>query len=175
MIKESLIKDIIVCGTSDNRLRERLLREHDLTLVKAVEIDHAAEETSKHTKELKKAANLSTASVSYVKNKSKSKPEKKKYVSMDNNLIARGQCKAWGKTCKRYGRSNHFSKVCKSKPKEKSKTQNKSKKVHYVVKSDSSSEESDTDFFIGSVQSYLGLCQKMNLLQDQMITHKWVI
>ena len=103
----------IVCGTSDNRLRERLLREHDLTLVKAVEIGHAAEETSKHAKELKKAANLSTASVSYVINKSKSKPEKKKSVSMDNNLIAScffcgeshvtGQCKAWGKTCKRCG------------------------------------------------------------------------
>ena len=168
-IKESLIKDIIVYGTSDNRLRERLLREHDLTLVKAVEIGHAAEETLKHAKELEKAANLSTASVSYVKNKSKSKPEKKKSVSTDNNLIAsclfcgesqaRGQCKAWGKTCKRCGRPNHFSKVCKSKSKskEKSKTQNKSKKVHHVVESDSSSEESDTDFFVGSVQSELGL------------------
>ena len=81
-----MIKDIIVCGTSDNRLRERLLPEHDLTLVKAVEIGHAAEETSKHAKELEKAANLSTANVSNVKNKSKSKPEKKKSVNMDNNL-----------------------------------------------------------------------------------------
>ena len=70
-IKESLIKDIIVRGTSGNRLRDRLLSQHDLTLVTAVEIGHAAQETSKHAKELEKAANLCTASVSYVKNKSK--------------------------------------------------------------------------------------------------------
>ena len=135
-------------------LIERMLREHDITLVKAVEICHATEETSKHTKELEKAANLSTASVSYVKNKSKREPEKKKSVSMDNYLIAnclfcgeshvRGQCKAWGKTCKRCAHSNYSSKVCKSKSNEKSKTKNKSKKVHHVVESDSSSEESDT-------------------------------
>ena len=63
-IKESLIKEINVCGTSDNRLRKRLLREHYLILVKAVKIDHAAEETSKHAKEFEKAANLSTARIS---------------------------------------------------------------------------------------------------------------
>ena len=134
-------------------------------MAKAVEIGHAAEETSKHEKELEKAANLSTSSLSYVKNKSK--PEKKKSVSMDNDLIAsclfcgeshvRGQCKAWGKTCKRCGRSNHFSKLCKSKSKEKSKTQNESKKVYHVVESDSSSEESDTDFFVRSLESDLGV------------------
>ena len=31
-LQDSLIKDMIVCGTKDNSLRERLLRECDLTL-----------------------------------------------------------------------------------------------------------------------------------------------
>ena len=35
-IQDSLIMDMIVCGTKDNLLRERLLRECDLTLCKAI-------------------------------------------------------------------------------------------------------------------------------------------
>ena len=46
-LQDSLIKDMIVCGTKDNSLRERLLRECDLTLSKAISAGHAAEETGK--------------------------------------------------------------------------------------------------------------------------------
>ena len=45
---DSLIKDMIVCGTNDNSLIERLLRESELTLPKAIAAGHAAEETRKH-------------------------------------------------------------------------------------------------------------------------------
>ena len=41
-------KDIIVCGTRDNSLRDRLLRECDFTLSKAISAGNAAEETCKH-------------------------------------------------------------------------------------------------------------------------------
>ena len=47
-LHDSLITDMIVCGTKDNSLRERLLRECDLTLSKAISAGHAAEETRKH-------------------------------------------------------------------------------------------------------------------------------
>ena len=43
---------MIVCGTRDNSLRERLLRECDLTLSKAISACHAAEKTRKHTREI---------------------------------------------------------------------------------------------------------------------------
>ena len=49
---DSLIKDMIVCGTNDNSLRERLLRESELTLPKAMSAGHAAEETRKHAREI---------------------------------------------------------------------------------------------------------------------------
>ena len=39
---------MIVCGTNDNSLIERLLRESELTLPKAIAAGHAAEETRKH-------------------------------------------------------------------------------------------------------------------------------
>ena len=53
-LHESLIRDIIICGINDNRLRERLLREPELTLQKTIQIGHAAEETKRHVKELQK-------------------------------------------------------------------------------------------------------------------------
>ena len=52
--RDSLIRDIIICGINDNRLRERLLREPELMLQKAVQLGHAAEETKRHVKELQK-------------------------------------------------------------------------------------------------------------------------
>ena len=51
-LQDSLIKDMIVCGTKDNYLRERLLWECDLTLSKAINAGHAAEETRKHAHQI---------------------------------------------------------------------------------------------------------------------------
>ena len=39
---------MIVCGTKENSLRERLLQEQDLTLSKAISAGQAAEETRKY-------------------------------------------------------------------------------------------------------------------------------
>ena len=50
ILTESLIRDIIVVGILDNRLRERMLRDTELTLEKAVSMGHSAEETNKHIK-----------------------------------------------------------------------------------------------------------------------------
>lgn len=51
-LKDSLVKDRIVCGILDNGLKERLLREQDLTLDKAVNMCRAAETTRAQAKEL---------------------------------------------------------------------------------------------------------------------------
>ena len=50
LIRDSLIRDIIICGINDNRILERLLREPELTLQKAVQPGHAANETKRHVK-----------------------------------------------------------------------------------------------------------------------------
>ena len=50
-----IINDMIVCGTNDNSLKERLLRESELTLSKAISAGHAAEETRKHACEILKS------------------------------------------------------------------------------------------------------------------------
>jgi len=51
-LKDSLIRDRIVCGTTDSKLRERYLRETELSLNKAIQLGQAAEETRKHASEL---------------------------------------------------------------------------------------------------------------------------
>lgn len=45
---------MIVCGTAYLSLRERLLRNLDLTLAKVIKAGHCSEETKRHAKELEK-------------------------------------------------------------------------------------------------------------------------
>ena len=108
-LRDSLIRDIVICGIIDNRLRERLLREPDLSLEKTLQLGHAAEETKRHIKELQKQ-NETKAFVDGVKKKhsAKSKP---KFTSSssgyDKSFIKnckfcasshkRGNCNAYGK------------------------------------------------------------------------------
>ncbi|XP_051920030.1 uncharacterized protein LOC127599857 [Hippocampus zosterae] len=49
-LKDSLIKDRIVCGTNDSGLRERLLREENLTLDKCLKICRASEPSRENCK-----------------------------------------------------------------------------------------------------------------------------
>lgn len=53
-LRDSLIKDRIVCGIADNGLRERLLREKDLTLDKAIDLCRASQSSREQVKELAK-------------------------------------------------------------------------------------------------------------------------
>ena len=51
-LQNSRIRDMIIIGMTDNHLRQRLLREPDLTLDSALKLGHAYEETKKHALEL---------------------------------------------------------------------------------------------------------------------------
>ena len=51
-LTDSLIKDRLVCGIPDNSVRERLLREQDLNLEKAIRMCRAAETVKTQAKEL---------------------------------------------------------------------------------------------------------------------------
>ena len=46
---------MIVCGSNDNSLRQRSLRESELTLPKATSAGHVAEETCKHVRKILKS------------------------------------------------------------------------------------------------------------------------
>ena len=52
-LKESLIRDRVVFGIQDNSVRERLLRDPDLTLQTAIEKVRSAELTNAQLKQIK--------------------------------------------------------------------------------------------------------------------------
>ena len=67
----SLIRDRIVCGITSSHLRERLLRETDLSLTKAIEICRATEVSKSQAQHFKsREASGSDEKVDYIKKKS---------------------------------------------------------------------------------------------------------
>ena len=70
-LRESLIRNKIVLGEQDKKIQERLLRETDLSLDKAISICHAAEEVKVQTKEMQSNKTDMTSNVDHIKHKSK--------------------------------------------------------------------------------------------------------
>ena len=50
--RSSLIRDVIIMGNLDNKLKERLLRKPNLTRENAIKHSQAAKETKQHVREL---------------------------------------------------------------------------------------------------------------------------
>ena len=97
---------MIVCGTNDNSLRERLLRESELTLSKAIFAVHAAEETRRHAREILKSnetADLHRISRSKQKHRTQTSAHQNtdiiKKCKFCENSHPRGKCPAYGKVC----------------------------------------------------------------------------
>lgn len=151
-LKDSLIKDRIVCGIENNKVRERLLAETSLSLAKCIDICRSAESTNKQLLEITNQESIS-ASVSKVSakkrfEKSFSKKGKQKQPQIINGCTRCGkshkvnECPAFGAECYKCGKKNHFGKKCRNKS-----IKHITHKEENNIKSSSSSEE----LFIGVV------------------------
>ena len=149
-LMDSLIRDMIIVGITDNPLRERLLREADLTLERCIQLGHAAEQTKLEAEELKREVKFVDQVKPHkqdVKHKAKSKPVRKKKDFFKNCKFCggshkRGECPAFGQKCRSCRSMNHFAKCCP-----------KAKKVQQI-ECESSTESfvsSDDDFYIGLI------------------------
>ena len=171
-LQDSLIKDMIVCGTKDNSLRERLLRECDLTLSKAISAGHAAEETRKHAREILRSQPSADIDKIFKKKLNKSnhnthnqnKRDFIKKCKFCDSSHPRGKCPAYGKVCHVCNKRSHF-KVCCPRV---------AKKVHEIEKDESEehSDQSDYEFFIEtvSIQDSAYINQIKNENSDWSIT-----
>lgn len=90
-LKDSMIRDQIVFGINDQKVRERLLRETDLTLAGAMKICHASELAQQHaktfgecTKEDSAAAAVATVSGRTQKHKTYTKQNINKLNDTEN-------------------------------------------------------------------------------------------
>ncbi len=144
---------MIVCGITDNPLRERLLRDADLTLEKAIAAGHAAEETKRHAKELKEhQESADVHKINRGRDKLPRGPDKRS--KHPDNVInkckfcsgshQRGKCPAYGKRCHKCQRRNHFEVCCPE------------KEVKSVAENNTpttSSSDDDDEFYIDMVTS----------------------
>ena len=119
-IKDSLIRDQIVVGINDPKLRERLLRETDLTLEKAIKLCGITEQSKEQSKILI-SPSTQTGSIDAVKKieppeyTEKSKNEDSRRIMKCKFCAAshdRGNCPAYGATCHKCKGKNPYARCC---------------------------------------------------------------
>ena len=159
-LKDSLIKDRIVCGVRSDEVRARLLRIPDLSLEKAIDICRAAETSETQLKSL-----AEEKPIDLLHNRGKFRPKQKqvkkeatqqkvKQPSKEPSPSYKCQkcgythekkkCPAFGKKCNNCKKSNHFARMCRR------------QKVHAVDGNNQDSEDSDVDYdqyFVEAVEN----------------------
>ena len=109
-------------GLLDNKLRERLLREPDLTLENAIKHGQAAEETKQHARELQRQLENEQKSIHALKRNAKPKSTNKLPNPTKSNFFKNckfcggshngGSCPAYSRRCRSCNESGHFAKCC---------------------------------------------------------------
>ena len=154
-LKESLIRDRVVFGIQDNSVRERLLRDPDLTLQTAIEKVRSAELTNAQLKQIKADHKIAEESIHAVKvsgeQLSKNRDQDISIPIVNCKYCGRkhprdkNQCPAYGAKCQKCGKPNHFAAKCKSKARK--------PRVYYVEEDEASS---DNDYTINTVTHHIG-------------------
>lgn len=109
-LTDQLIRDRIVTGINDNNLRKHLLKEHNLTLQRAVTACQVSEHTDQSMEKLSGANEVNKISVV---RPSSATP---KQCGNCGKSHARNMCPAFGKQCRACNKMNHFESCCRSKP-----------------------------------------------------------
>lgn len=158
--KDEWIRDRIVYGINDVKVQERLLREQNLTLQRAIAIARAAEAANLHMKTLNSEEVTVNALKKLNVKANKSKKFKWKQKSKDVKLQDQGkrvcgrcgqnhkfkQCPAWNKECKKCNRMNHFAEMCK--------VSRKQTEVNCMqTLSENESESGEDVFYLGSIEN----------------------
>ncbi|KAI5611206.1 hypothetical protein C0J50_11869, partial [Silurus asotus] len=150
-LQESLIRDRVVCGITSDAMRERLMREVDITLKKAIQIcitsettkaqilqmhdeERNAQTSARETKHVDAVKHKQTRSNAQ---KNKNKVSEKDKASKFRCNMLHDNCPAYGKHCKNCEKMNHFAKMCRS------------KKVHMVDEDDVTDQR--PSLFVGMV------------------------
>ena len=155
-LHDSLIKDRIVCAIDNNSVRERLLRNTELTLEVAINTVQAAERSKTQIETLTNSA-LEAAAINVGrKQNQKTKPplrkqppklteqkQSKKPCNRCGSHNKPRECKAFGTTCQG---KNHFAHMCFTKS-----PNSDCQKLHEVGQE--SDTNTDEDLFLGELES----------------------
>ena len=111
----SLIKYIAVIDATDDSLRERMLREPNLTLAKAVSLGQSAEQATIHAKELKQETKIYRVKTNKKENRYSQCPKKAaKQCKYRGNTHIRGTRPASLQICNNCHKKGHFANGCMS-------------------------------------------------------------
>ena len=132
---ESLIRDRIVFGCLNARVKERLLREDNLALKSALDICHADEVSKAQMKVMRSEATASTSVAAAATSRCQSSASYDSCCTKCGNAPHQpGQtCPAKNQLCRLCGKANHFARVCRSKATEQKPQQ--SNKPHHRSRS----------------------------------------
>ena len=146
--KDLLIRDKIVFGIQDDRVKERLLRETNLTLTSATAICRAAEASCHQAKAMAKEA--TPVDVKMISRRQHQHTQLCKYCGHPPR-----QCPAYGTICSHCHAKNHFASVCMKRqqlPKQ------HAKRIHAIQTGDVEDgsvdlqEEEEDSLFVGALQ-----------------------
>ncbi|CAH0713223.1 unnamed protein product, partial [Brenthis ino] len=153
---EEMIRDRLVFGTIDKDSQEKLIKNGDPPLENVIASLRTAEITNSHIKEIQNScqAHDKIYSVSSSHTNKYTKDKQIKYSKeMYNNTVKTcnkcgyshnyAQCPAFGKTCAKCQKTNHFAKVCRSSNKN---TNKNVSEVHL-------DSETEDNYFCGALTS----------------------
>ena len=112
---DDILRDRIVFGIADDKVRERLLREPELSLAKTLDICRSSEMSRPQITVMSEFNPSNVASNVHLLKDSKPTPVILCYpcrFCCQNHEGRREACPAWGKKCKKCGKDNHFAKKC---------------------------------------------------------------
>lgn len=112
-LKDSLMRDRIVCCTYSSGWRERLLREDNLTLDKCLNICRAMDISREHSKTIEGQGMADVHAIKQTR-KGKDKEISCRYCGRTHER-RKSKCPTYGKKCKKCGKDNHFAVTCRSK------------------------------------------------------------
>ena len=120
-LTDKIIPDRIVCGITDNATKKKLLQEPELNLNKCLDLHVCTvTETSKSQLKIMSSDQVAETAVHAVNKRKTNKMQKTqaknetincRYCGQRHELI-KTECPAFGKICKKCGKSNHFAEKC---------------------------------------------------------------
>lgn len=115
---DDLLRDRIIFGIADNKVRERLLREPELNLAKTLDICRASEMSQAQIKVVREFNPPNVHLLEENKNSSEGQPSSANQLRYTCRFCGRRHeskheaCPAWGKQCVKCGKGNHFARKC---------------------------------------------------------------
>lgn len=154
-LHDSLLTDKIIIGLRNDKVRERLLSEDEITLDRTISICRASELTSKQLKVLRNNEGTEVNAIQkYKKNSGKSSSGKSSSTTATTDETYEcsrcgkrhgpKSCPAFKQKCSKCKRKGHFADMCRI---------GKNKKKVHLVEESSDNESDNEEFYVNTIQT----------------------